>query len=467
MPLAESVAAIAKGLMSRLRALPRGSAAIAVSSGLWLIGGLVLLFVVDHFIVGDARLRFEALQGLLEHGNLPSRDGHGWLPPAQYSLMGPLVSSPLYLLGYWIKSPRWWCERYNTILLLGFGLVLVWSLRGRIKAEAVAAVVLLLTFCSMFPNHVMGFYGEVFTTTMICSGLAVVVLKDRAWGWLLVVMGCVNTMSLAIGLALAAAFHAIKRRRLHPLLVPVAAAICILIDARIRQGRWFEFGYNSLGFAHSVLPYAREWNFELPLLVGLVSLLLSFGKGLIFFTPAFFVPLPRDTAPEVVHFHRLLQILLVGMLLVYGRFSAWSGDWYWGPRYFLLASVPSSLALGLWLKQPRAALWTRWLTLLGVALSTWVAISGVVFMLEGLGACQADEYRYIPLCWYVPDFSPLWRPILTRNWAQLARYWQFAVFAVAIFGWVSFFTWRSALSDTLQVCRSALGKLFTLPEWRF
>jgi len=465
-PSLPRVRSLVKSGQRLLNAVPPGTASLWVSAGLWLIGGLVMFFVMGHAIVGDAGLRFEALQDLLDHGKLPRTDGRGGLPPAQYSLVGPLLSSPLYLLGRWIQTPSWWCERYNVLLLVGFGALLMWSLHGRVKATTAAAIVLATAFCSMFPHHIIWFYGEVFSATMICGGLAVAILRNRSWGWVLVILGCVNTMAWTPGVALAVVLHSVKRRTLRTLLVPAIAALCILIDARLRHDAWFDFGYSLNGFTKSLLPYARQWGFDAPFLVGLASILLSFGKGLIFFAPAFFVPLPKATDPALVHYQRLLQAVLVGMLLVYSKFTAWSGDWYWGPRYFLLAAVPSSLALALWLKQPSAALWSRWAALLGFTLSGWVALDGVTYALYDVGICQADQFREVHLCWYVPDYSPLWRPFLIPSRQPLVLYWQIASFVVVVYAWISFSTWRTALHDTWRLARDKLGGLFALKDWR-
>ena len=48
--------------------------------------------------------------------------------------------------------------------------------------------------------------------------------------------------------------------------------------------------------------------------------------------------------------------------------------------------------------------------LLILTLSTWVAIDAGVFELADLDICANDNYA--SLCWYVPEFSPLWRPFV-------------------------------------------------------
>jgi hypothetical protein len=67
------------------------------------------------------------------------------------------------------------------------------------------------------------------------------------------------------------------------------------------------------------------------------------------------------------------------MVGVYAAWWDWSGDLYWGPRYFLIAILPASLALAVWLTSddPRPL---PNLAVLGVlAMSLWVGANSTVF----------------------------------------------------------------------------------------
>jgi hypothetical protein len=48
----------------------------------------------------------------------------------------------------------------------------------------------------------------------------------------------------------------------------------------------------------------------------------------------------------------------------------------------------------------------------------WISIDGAVFQwTDGVnlpGVCTAFNYRYEMLCYYIPDFSPLWYPFVTH-----------------------------------------------------
>src|SRR5437762_10700935 len=128
--------------------------------------GLVLLFLLlPHGLFGDATMRFEALRDLIERGTLSP------MPP---SFVGPLASTPLYLLGKVIVTPEWWCARFNTVLFAA-GLVVARRLmRTAAEQEVLRRFALVLIAASMFPNHLRNFGGEVFTAMLVSVGILAV-----------------------------------------------------------------------------------------------------------------------------------------------------------------------------------------------------------------------------------------------------------------------------------------------------
>src|SRR3981081_3116399 len=76
-------------------------------TGLIVAGVLALLLLLPHRLYADGYDRFQGISELLEHGKLSNM---------RYSLVGPLFSSPLWLIGKVYKTAEWWCERYNLFL---------------------------------------------------------------------------------------------------------------------------------------------------------------------------------------------------------------------------------------------------------------------------------------------------------------------------------------------------------------
>ncbi|HLY32035.1 MAG TPA: hypothetical protein VKQ36_13475, partial [Ktedonobacterales bacterium] len=114
-----------------------------------------------------------------------------------------------------------------------------------------------------------------------------------------------------------------------------------------------------------------------------------------------------------IELHSLWMWFLVGLILIYAKWWAWYGGWFWGPRFFLIASVPASFALALWLHQRDQPLLTNLITLTVLLVTCWVGLNGAIFSQHDLGpVCQAGSYRYESLCFYTFDFGALTHPFV-------------------------------------------------------
>jgi hypothetical protein len=164
-----------------------------------------------------------------------------------------------------------------------------------------------------------------------------------------------------------------------------------------------------------MLTYSGRPGFSYPMFFGVLSVLFSFGKGIVFYAPGLLLPIRRAFAA-----YKLWLAFLVGLVLVYARWWAWWGGLFWGPRFFLFASIPASFAVAVWLARVSELTLARmWALLAVLTLSTWVAIDGVVFGFSALGACRDSNLEW--LCLYVPEFSALWRPFVVWTAPTFAR----------------------------------------------
>jgi hypothetical protein len=156
--------------------------------------------------------------------------------------------------------------------------------------------------------------------------------------------------------------------------------------------------------------------------LGVLSILLSFGKGLIFYCSGLLligwawkhISHPIDRKMLI-----LWSLIVLGLVLAYASWWSWYGGWYWGPRFFLFASVPASWILAKLIHASRKSLPLCVVLLCFLTFSIWVGVNGVVFQQKTLDACTADNYALESLCWYVPEFSPLLRPFIAHDTLQL------------------------------------------------
>jgi len=411
-------AAVAIAGASAVGALRRARApAQRPSLDAWLIaaGAALLFFVLPHDIQSDGRVRYYALAELIEWGDVSS---------VPYSLVGPLASAPLYFLGRVWLSPEWWCARFNTIVFIG-GIVAAYRLmRGRADPKLARTFLLLLAAASMFPYHLEGYFAEVFTAVLAGVGLLAVAAGHPIAGWTAAAIGVANTPATLAALAPAAAWHAWRTRRARHLVPIAAAAGLIMLESWLRRGSPFASGYEGNHGDTTVLTYSGRPGFSYPIFFGLLSVLFSFGKGLVFYAPACVLAIRdrfRGAGETLARAGWLWIAFLAGMIAIYSKWWAWYGGLFWGPRFFLFASIPASLALATRIYEPNRLRTAPLGATLGVlTLSAWVAIAGVVFDLAGLGTCRDPAYEW--LCLYVPEYSPLWRPFveLTRPSASAA-----------------------------------------------
>jgi hypothetical protein len=267
----------------------------------------------------------------------------------------------------------------------------------------------------MFPAHTRNFYGDLFTAVLASLGLLMVATRGGIGGWLALGAGAVNLPGHLIAVSAVAIERVWRSRRFRYLIVVAAVVLLVAAENWWRRGHPLSTHYEGNHGVATILPYSGREGFSYPVFFGALSLLLSFGKGLLFFAPGLllvpWIRRRRDTPGSVSTFLLLALLYCAGLLAVYSAWWAWYGGFSWGPRFLLLASVPASLALAAAIRAAdRPCL--RIAVVACIVLSAWVGMSGAVFYLDNLGVCNENNYAYEHLMWFVPEFSVLWRPFV-------------------------------------------------------
>jgi hypothetical protein len=229
----------------------------------------------------------------------------------------------------------------------------------------------------------------------------------------------------------------------------------------------FDRAYASTSGPATVLTYAGRPGFSYPLFFGLLSVLFSFGKGLVFYAPGLLLPVRarlRVISARLLDSYDLWIAFLVGIILVYAKWWAWFGGWAWGPRFFLVAAIPATCALAIALQRIGAyPVSVRFGVLAVLTLSTWVAIDGAVFDLAALDTCRDEAFE--SLCWYVPEFSPLWRPFVQFTTPSPANL-VVAAYCVAVYVWMAAPLVRDLLPRSLAIAGHGWRALTRGRRWR-
>ena len=367
-----------------------------------------MLFCLEFRIIGDGFTRYEMLIALWN-------DHH--LTADKYSLFQPLLATPFYLLGNWLGSPEVLIHRFNLIVFVAMLILLYVKLRKTQDRSLLLDWFLIMACCSMFPHHLRGFFPEMLTTACAVLGLALIVCGSARSGIFLLACAGINTPAWIVPITFVSLLLAYDEKKLLYLVTPLISLVAVMFESWLRRGHPLSSGYEGDHGFQTVLPYSGRAGFSYPLILGVLAILFSFGKGLIFFVPGLVLaPTASVESPILRRLQKLFLLFVIGLILVYSKWWAWYGGWYWGPRFFLMACVPASLALACYLHDQRASLAMNIATLLILLFSTWIAIDGATWAQDDLikvGAAHKYVNEY--LVWYTPEFSPLWYPIIEHR----------------------------------------------------
>ena len=426
--------------------------------GLLALGLLLLFFVLPHDIEGDGRLRFEAIQSLLAGGGIPD---------TKFPLIGSIPSIPLFLLGRVVGSPEWWVSRYNVVVYAAGLVPLYRLLRDRLDRDILLAFMLLLGTTAMIPGSLTGFGAEPFAVMAIATGLAAWSSGRWKTATALLALGVANVPVSIVGVALGMGWWAWRLKRIRALAPVVVGAGLWLLENLVRHKSALVTGYEGDHGFHTLLPYSGLPGFSYPIFFGVLSLLMSFGKGLLFFASGLVLAFGRGlealrSVSEVLVFWFLY---LAGLVLAYGSWWAWYGGFTWGPRFLIFASLPATLLLAAQVRRPPRRLIALTVVVVALVLSVWVGIDGQVFGRFAQNPCSANQYSLESLCWYVPEFSVLWTPFV---FGAQAPWWGFVLIAYS--GGVSAYValplitdWAGALYRDGTLAWSAYRRR---PSWR-
>jgi len=167
--------------------------------------------------------------------------------------------------------------------------------------------------------------------------------------------------------------------------------------------------------------------YRTPILTGLYGLLLSSGKGVMWFAPVLWLAIPggillRRVGAAHARLGVAIAVALATALALYAKFEHWAGDGSFGPRYLVpllpLAFLPVAFFLH------RAPPWRRALATLLATAGLAVQIGGVAIYF-GAQMREAGDYPYTralndPEFMRESHFEPRSSPIL-GHWRMLIR----------------------------------------------
>lgn len=411
------------------RSTPAMTKAIQIA---WIALGFILLGLsLSPVIDGDGAARYQDLLNIV----------HGEKPIDKFSSIQMILALPLYYLGTAFYASELWVGYFNFIVF-GLALIALWFLLA--EKYRFTSIVLLMA-ASMLPHHIRYFYGELLSVTATMIGLLCLLKRRNIFAAILLGVGTAQTPATMPALGLVLLYMCIKERKIWYgffLLVPI---LITLGDNWFKYGTPFFSAYLQAGEhgEKTVMPYSGLPGFSYPLFFGLLSVLLSFGKGLSFFAPGllFRWKLKQATNKDIDFILTIdvLLVFLLGLILTYSRWWGWYGGQFWGPRYLLFASVPACFILAHQCIQTDQLLSRRITIVIGLLFSCWVCVQGYLFGNSDLAICGENKSQLELLCWYVPEFSPLFRQFVVGFQSYLPIRIFFAAWSFCSIAYLTYF----------------------------
>lgn len=387
--------------------------AVKVEFAMLLAGLIVMVFTLRPAVFSDGAFRYSVVEAMLNGVKIPS---------ILYSLVQPFLSMPIAYLAVLLNAdPMQYVAYFNFCVFLILGFTICLQLCRMYSCQLAVRFLLVLLSASMLPHHLQHYFGEVLSSLCIVAGSIFLINKKRLLAIILIGVGAANTpvMMAPVSFTVLAMLVMRSIEREYVLTLLSAFGLALLIMA---LEMYLKFGLSqhpylvSKGF-QTVLPYSGKPGFSYPLFFGVMSILFSFGKGLLFYIPGLIL-LFNSVILEKLRFDKLavsiLLVFCVTMILVYGKWWSWYGGSFWGPRFFLILVFPASIALAAFFDQKAQfkPMLSATYSLIFI-LSVWVAVDGYIFGQKDMDVCWVNNFQLEFLCWYVPEFSALWRPFVS------------------------------------------------------
>lgn len=414
---------------------------------LLILGVLILVGTIRPELGGDGDSRLLIVESLLR--------GQG-LPAIKYSSVQPVLSLPIVVLAEYLGYTPFQSARYfNLFVVIALGLYIFWRL-GQSRGRQYAIDFCLFSLAaSMLHVNISFYYGEVLTALCLVAGF-ISLRTIPLLAVLFIGIGVANTP--VIGVPVLVSAFAFRDKPWPILQGLVLAGLFFCLDTYLKYGGLLSSGYltGSEKGLKTLLPYSGLPGFSYPMLFGVKSILFSFGKGLLFFIPALLIALNLDFSSNFRGLKGSASAILLfslTLVLVYSKWWAWYGGMFWGPRFFLVLIFVASALLLATLEKPVTWLSGSVLAVL-VVQSTWVGIASVAFKdYYKAPICEADGYQLELLCWYVPEFSPLWRPFVDLGASGVLErlshryYHSFVLWQLVVLGYFLYKIYRNASSS--------------------
>lgn len=326
---------------------------------------------------------------LFEGGDSYGLWGQDGLYYAKYGLGWSLAAAPLCLLGLSIARflPAF-TEGYiskaaimflNPLLTAG-AITLIFRLGRRFYPPFLAATLgVVYGLGTIACYYAKSAFSEPLVTLLLLVAIYTVYQSEYLVAGI-ALAGMVLTRQTAILLVLPVLLLAVIRIHREKPASSFKPIICLFLP--LVAGQMSIWGYNAYRFGNPFEYGYRGVGWDTPFLLGLYSLLLSPGDGLLIFSPVLILGIIgwfifiNGTASEKEWAWLTLGLVLV-YLIPHALYRDWAGGGGWGPRLLLPILPCLILPLGKVINQGQRRLWSRLLLTIVLTISIFIQAMGV------------------------------------------------------------------------------------------
>ena len=315
-------------------------------------------------------------------------------------------------------------------MLLALSALLLTTSLGRGRSPIVRKVGTHAVLFSLAGAYVVSPNSDLFSASLLVIGY-VLTLDSRAFsfflrapfGVLALVLAGWNSPPHVAGIGAIGLILVLKKKSFLVVCAAAVAAILVIGEATLANGEFSASKYGLEGGAPNVLPWENIVGFGYPILFGVIGILFSLGRGLVFFIPGlWFVgdqPQKRNFDPT-----RVLVLHTLILIPIYGTWWSWYGGVGFGPRFFIVGAFAGAGLLAINAGNIPSVKRKCWISV-ALLLSTYVSLVGALIHISNntFNRCVDDNFYYEPICWYVAEYSPLlsplwdnFEPIGVRGW---------------------------------------------------
>ncbi|MDI6783386.1 MAG: hypothetical protein QME64_04720 [bacterium] len=416
----------------------------------FLSGYLLMFGRAQEYSYADGSLMFNVTKSIVEDGRVTSRvpglyRGSAYIAQSKYGLGFSIFTVPFYgaaklfavmVAPLELDTITRLAPMLANIFITAFTGAVLYAFGSRLFQDK--QIALMVTALYGFASNALPYsrYDFAEPLTGLCILIAIYTLvrfqhsQKIAWLWFssLAVSYAMFTRivsAMVILIWLLELFRWFKKEKI-PLNLNLIMGITVPIFITLVLFFWYNYArYGSLLITGYEADIEHSRFFFTSILTGMYGLLLSPGKGILWYSPPVFLSLLAF--PIFWNENRKLCMLFLAIviihLVIYSGWVAWEGGWCWGPRHLVPIVPLLILPIGFWLK---SIPWAKVVWLIIFSIGVFVQWLGIVYPFNFYIQAMLDQGAQFQDLLFKQQYNPI-TGNLTLVFGLPWHLWDFAI----------------------------------------